>query len=202
MSGPPDDGWPAFWCAPWRWAHADWLQRYGAPAAVPSAGVAGQRLLFRGWIDAFELGRCWSPPADIRWFEALAAPRAMMLDAAAVFGSIALVRAGGVVREVGRAAQRRSSIALRYREVRCIDAHLVRAGGAQWDAAVCGLSLLSAMAEAGWPDVAARIAMMRAPQRFATDAWVVIERIDVTLCVTLWLAVLRQLRALETTTHP
>jgi hypothetical protein len=199
MSGPPDDGWPAFWCSPWRWAHADWHRRYGASAAVPPAGVAGQRLLFRGWIDAFELGRCWSPPGDMRWFEAFAAPPPMMVEAAAVFGWIALVRAGGV-QDVGRAAQPRLSIALRYRDVSCIDARLVPSGGAQWDATVCGLKVLSAMAEAAWPDVAARVAMMRAPQRLATDAWLVIERIDVTLCVTLWLAVLRRLRALDANT--
>lgn len=135
----------------------------------------------------------------MRWFEAFAAPPPMMVEAAAVFGWIALVRAGGV-QDVGRAAQPRLSIALRYRDVSCIDARLVPSGGAQWDATVCGLKVLSAMAEAAWPDVAARVAMMRAPQRLATDAWLVIERIDVTLCVTLWLAVLRRLRALDANT--
>ncbi len=198
MTGPFDDGWPAFWFAPWRWAHADWHQRYVPSAAIASAGgMDGHRLLFRGWIDTFELGRDWAPPADVRWFDALGAPPEMMLDAAAVLGWVALVRAGGI-REVGVHAERRLSRALRYREVNCVDARLVASGGAQWDATACGLDLLSAMAEASWPDMAARVAMMRAPQRGAADACLVVNRIDVALCVTLWLAILRWLRAPDT----
>jgi len=193
MTEPLVDGWPAFWFAPWRWAHADWRLRYGASAALFAGGTARQRLLLRGWIDTFQLGRQWAPPADLRWFEALAAPPAMMLDAAAVLGWIALVRAGGI-KEASTPYERRLLCALRYRDVNCIDACLGPYGGAQWDATTCGLDLLLAMAEADWPDVAARVAMMRAPQPRPADASLIVRRLDAARCVTLWLAVLRWLR--------
>lgn len=201
MTGPLHDGWPAFWFAPWRWAHADWHRRYGVPAALQPAGLAEQRLLFRGWIDTFALRHHWAPPTDNRWFEALAAPQGMMLDAAAILGWIGLVRAGGV-KDMGSAADRRLSRALRYREVSCMDTCFVPSDSGRWDATASGLDVLLAMAEAGWPDVAGRIAMMRAPQRRMADACVVVERVDVALCVTIWLAVLRWLRAPDTDARP
>lgn len=194
MTKPLIDGWPAFWFAPWRWAHADWHQRYGASVARPAGGTAGQRLLFRGWIDTFQLGRQWMQPADLRWFNALAAPPDIMRDAAAVLGWVALVRAGAI-KHAGTTAERLLLHALRYRQVNCIDARLSPRGGAQWDATACGLELLHAMAEADWPDVAARIAMMRATQSQPANACLVVERLDVARCVTLWLAVLRWLHS-------
>ena len=197
MTGPSNDEWPAFWFTPWRWAHADWRERYGASVAASSAGMPGQRLLFRGWIDAFGIGREWTPPADVRWFEALAVPRAMMLDAAAVLGWIVLVRAG-VMPEAGTVADPRLSRALRYREVSCAEVRLVSSGSEPSDATSCGLELLLAMAKDAWPDVAARVAMLRAPpqpQPRASDVCLVVKGIDAARCMTLWLAVLRWLRA-------
>lgn len=190
MTDARHDAWPAFWFAPWRWAHADWSERYGVSISSAPAGVMGQRLLFRGWIGTFGLDRYWAPPADARWLDALAAPSAMMREAAAVLGWIAIARAQGA--RLPRAADPTLLRALRYREVSCVDVSLVSSGSAQRDAAGCGLLVLRSMAEAAWPDVAARVAMMQPP---AADAGLVVKRVDVARCLTLWLAALRWLRA-------
>ena len=185
--------WPRFWFEPWRWADPGWHRRYGAPLAP--AHLPAARMLFGGWIGSFGLEREWRSPADRRWLQLLSLAPPALREAAAVLGWIAMLRApGGMALLRGAERDPLLRCALRYRDVNCVEAHIAESQGAAYDAHACGVYLLRSAAEAQWPDVARRLAMMLAPgAAHDGEAPLAIARIDVARSLTLGLAAARRL---------
>src|SRR6202158_2593839 len=159
-----NDAWPRFWFEPWRWADPGWHRRYGVPLASP--GLPAARLLCTGWTGAFGLEREWQRPADRLWLQLLGIAPLALRDLAAVLGWIAILRAPGGMAHV-RGAERDPLLrcALRYRDVNCTEARIGGSPDGGYVASESGLRMLRLAAEAHWPDIASRLAMMRAPDR-------------------------------------
>jgi hypothetical protein len=153
-------------------------------------------LLCAGWTGAFGLEREWRRPGDRRWLQLLGIAPLALRDLAAVLGWIAILRAPGGMAHV-RGAERDPLLqcALRYRDVNSVDACIAGSLDAACDARESGLHLLRLAAEAQWPDIAPRLAMMRAPDASHQGCRVAIARIDAGLCLTLGLAAARRLGA-------
>jgi hypothetical protein len=133
---------------------------------------------------------------DQRWLQLLGVAPVALRDLAAVLGWIAILRAPGGMAHV-RGAERDPLLrcAFRYRDVNCIEARIGQSRDVAYDARESGLHLLRLVAEAQWPDIAARLAMMRAPDAPHPECRLAIVRIDAGLCLTLGLAASRRFGA-------
>ncbi|MGG1944057.1 hypothetical protein AB1286_04520 [Trinickia sp. NRRL B-1857] len=133
------------------------------------------------------------------------APPPILQGVAAALGHIALLRAGVSSALLCRApVDRWLALALKYREVNCIDSTAVAGTQNPFDASEQGVHVLSLMARQDWPLVESRVAMLVPPRpsddpdpaRFLSHTRAVaIERVDVGRCLTIGGAVVRQAAA-------
>jgi hypothetical protein len=177
--------------------HPDWHRRYGE-IQIP-VHVSAARVLFGGWIGAFELEREWRSPVDPRWLQLVSLGPVALREAAAVLGWIAMLRQpGGIAQVRGAESDARVRCALRYRDVNCVQAHVGESRDA-YDVCANGLLLLHRAAQMQWPDIARRLAMMLAPaSQEDHDAALTIARIDVARCLSVALAAVRHIGAAPT----
>lgn len=180
-----------FWLEPWHWADCAWHRQYGAPACA--ANVYAERLLFGGWAAAFGLQTLWKAPRDPRWTCLLSVAPQTLRDAAAMLGWVGIVRAPGgamLLRNVGH--DRLLRRALRYRDVNCIEA-TIGLEGHEPSPQAFGLRMLQRMAEADWPEVGPRIAMMLPPGAHSGRSALRVHHLAVARCLTIWIAAARWL---------
>lgn len=156
---------PLFWIEPWRWAAPQWHIVYGAPPRDFDCRAA--RLIYSGWIEAFDLPRRWHPPGDPRWLHVAQASPAVLRGVASVLGCIALLRGGLPVEQSCRSPiDPWLAFALKFRDVNCMhstgDATRLDLSASY----ACGVAALRAMARQDWPSVDSRLAMLVSPNTF------------------------------------